>query len=237
MKQIKPPRALAYLATLKPRERVLLGACALVFFYVVLEVLIVRPQRAETKRLQQVIERNNTEAVALVKSLEVVRSTAAPDQTAQLKVERDKMVEVIQRAETILQSNSGSGSALEGMRALTNAQAGLKLVALKTLPPEPIVLASGSPSSVPQGKAGAAQAAAPAASAPGAPAAPLQIFRSGVEMTLQGSYPTLVAFMTAVQKSAPRLLWGDVNLETIYPESRVKLTLYSIDTRPIGLVE
>jgi len=236
MKQIKPPRVLSYLATLKPRERVLLGACALVFLFVLLEVGVLRPKRMETKRLQQTIELNNTEAAALMKSLQLVRGTAAPDQAAQLKAERDRLAEVIQRAETILQSNSGSGSALEGMRSLTNAQAGLKLVALRTLPPEAIALAA-APAPAPLSKASAAQRSASSAATPVAPAAPLQVFRSGLEMTLQGSYPALVAFMTGVEKGAPRLLWGDVNLETNYPESRLRLTLYSIDTRSVGLVE
>ena len=63
MKQIKPPRVLSYLATLKPRERVLLGACALVFLFVLLEVGVLRPKRMETKRLQQTIELNNTEDI------------------------------------------------------------------------------------------------------------------------------------------------------------------------------
>jgi MSHA biogenesis protein MshJ len=237
MKPMKPPRVVAYLATLKPRERVVLAACALVFLFVLLEFGVMRPQRAEVKRLQQQIDRNEQESSALMKSLQIARGSAAPDQAATLKAERDKMVEVIQRAQTILQSNAASGNAVEGLRSLTNIQAGLKLVALRTIPPEPIVVANASPT-IASKAAGSAQPATSAASAaPAATAAPLQIFRSGVEMTVQGGYPALVAFMSSVEKSAPRLLWGDVNLETSYPESRLRLTLYSIDTRSVGLVE
>jgi MSHA biogenesis protein MshJ len=236
MKPMKPPRVVAYLASLKPRERVVLAACALVFLFVLLEFGVMRPQRAEVKRLQQQMDRIEQESSALMKSLQLARGSAAPDQAVTLKAERDKMVEMIQRAQTILQSNAANGNAVEGLRSLTNIQAGLKLVALRTIPPEPIVVANASPTVVSKAP-GSAQPATSAASAPAATVAPLQIFRSGVEMTVQGSYPALVVFMSSVEKSAPRLLWGDVNLETSYPESRLRLTLYSIDTRSVGLVE
>lgn len=238
MKPMKTPRAIAYLVSLKPRERVVLAACAVVFLFVLLEFGVLRPQRLEVKRLQREVERSEQETATLMSSLKLAKGTAAPDQAERLKIERDKMAELIARAETILQTNSGT-SAVESLRSLTNMQAGLKLVALRTIPPEPVVVTSASPVLVPK-VPGAAQPVAPAASAASAPAAavaPLQIFRSGVEMTLQGSYPALVAFMTTVEKSAPRLLWGDVSLETNYPESRLRLTLYSIDTRSVGLVE
>jgi MSHA biogenesis protein MshJ len=232
MKPIKPPRAIAYLATLKPRERVVLAACALVFLFVLLDFGVLRPQRAEVKRLQQEIGRNELETAALVKSLQLASGTSAPDQAAKLKTERDSMIEVIKRAETILQSNSANGSAVQGMRNLTNMQAGLKLVSLRTIPPEPIVVAAALP---PVAKAPASAAQSAASAPPGS--TPLQIFRSGTEMTVQGSYPALIAFMSAVEKSAPHLLWGDVNLEASFPDSRLRLTLYSIDSRPMGLVE
>lgn len=232
MKPMKTPRAITYLASLKPRERVVLAACAVVFLFVLLEFGVLRPQRLEVKRLQREVERSEQETATLMSTLKLTKGTAAPDQAERLKIERDKMAGLIARAETILQTNSGS-SAVEGLRNLTNMQAGLKLVALRTIPPEPVVVASASPALAPKAP-GAAQ---PAASAPVATVAPLQIFRSGVEMTVQGSYPALVAFMSAVEKSAPRLLWGDMSLETNYPESRLRLTLYSIDTRSVGLVE
>lgn len=233
MKQIKPPRVVAYLATLKPRERVVLAACALVFLFVLLEFGVMRPQRFEVKRLQQDVERNEQETSALMKSLQLARGSAAPDQSAKLQAERDNMAEMVKRAETILQSNSGNGTAVEGLRNLASLNAGVNLVALRTLAPEPIVVATALP------PAASASATAPlrAASAAAPPPAPLQIYRSGVELTVQGAYPNLVAFMTAVEKGVPHLLWGDVNLDASYPESRLRLTLYSIDTRPDGLVE
>jgi hypothetical protein len=233
MKPIKPPRAIAYLATLKPRERVVLAACALVFLFVLLEFGVLRPQRLEVKRLQLETERSEQETAALMKSVQLAKGTAAPDQAEKLKAERDKMAELIKRAETILQSKSANGSTVEGLRNLTNMQAGLTLVALRTIPPEPIVVTTALPAAAKP----AASAAKSDASAPQAAAAPLQIFRSGTELTVQGSYPALVTFMTTVEKSAPNLLWGDVSLETNYPESRLRLTLYSIDTRSVGLVE
>lgn len=224
---MKTQRILSYLAGLKPRERILLAACALVFLFIILEFAIARPQRLENKRVQAEIERTNAEVSALTQVLQVARANSAPDLTKKLRADRDQMAAAIHRAETILKSSSGPGS-LDSLHTLVAAQGGVKLVALRTIAPEMLSIAPSSP----------APATQRAASGNASPAAPLLIFRSAVEVTVQGTYPALAAFLSSVEREAPQLLWGEVNLDTIaYPESRLKLTLYSLDTRPTGLVE
>jgi MSHA biogenesis protein MshJ len=78
--------------------------------------------------------------------------------------------------------------------------------------------------------AAAAPAAAAAASTPGivAPASPT-LYRHGVELTVEGSYADLLAYLHALEAMPQRVLWGGVQMKVEqYPKVVMTLRLYTL---------
>lgn len=92
-------------------------------------------------------------------------------------------------------------------------QGGVRVVSLKTLPP--------------QDARSPLPAAAPA-SAPTATGAAL--YRHGVELTVEGSYADLMSYLAALESlPGPRLLWGGVKLKVEHhPTVQLSLTVYTL---------
>lgn len=62
-----------------------------------------------------------------------------------------------------------------------------------------------------------------------APKAREMLYRHGVEMVLQGTYPDMVAYMEALEHLPVQLFWGKAELDAQnYPEARLTLTLYTL---------
>ena len=55
------------------------------------------------------------------------------------------------------------------------------------------------------------------------------LYRHGVELTLEGSYPDLLAYLQALEALPQHLLWGGLTLSTDqYPKTVITLRLYTI---------
>jgi MSHA biogenesis protein MshJ len=124
----------------------------------------------------------------------------------------------------------------------------LRLLSLKTLPVSGLsdsvdkMLAEGKPAAAapPSAAAMAVPLTAAPASASGAvasgrnPAQPAVkpdelLYRHGVEVTVQGSYLDMVAYMAALEALPTQLFWGKVALDAQqYPNARLTLTLYTL---------
>lgn len=56
-----------------------------------------------------------------------------------------------------------------------------------------------------------------------------QIFKHGVKITVRGSYPDLLQYLTALEKLPTQMFWGEVALRVDqYPDSVLTLTLYTL---------
>lgn len=65
--------------------------------------------------------------------------------------------------------------------------------------------------------------------APAAPGTQPSLYRHGVELTLEGSYADLVAWLRAVEALPQRLLWGGVQFKVEqYPKATLTLRLYTL---------
>jgi MSHA biogenesis protein MshJ len=74
----------------------------------------------------------------------------------------------------------------------------------------------------------AAAAAASAAASTTPPPAPA-LYRHGVELTVEGSYADLLAYLHALESMPQRLLWGGVQMKVDqYPKSVLTLRLYTL---------
>ncbi|MYM98342.1 type II secretion system protein GspM [Duganella vulcania] len=135
------------------------------------------------------------------------------------------------------------------LRQMVQGHGKLRLVSLKTLPPEgtldgsfaaqdlavpPAAPAQPTPASILQAAAPKPQ---PAVAVPAAGPAPL-LFRHGVQLVLQGSYLEMIDYLEALEAMPTQLFWGAAVLDADqYPQARLTLTLYtlSLDQKWIAL--
>ena len=124
-------------------------------------------------------------------------------------------------------------------------QGGVRVVGLKTLapqdargplpaptappPPAAVTLPTAATSAAPALVAGLAAATTPAAAAP-APVVTAELYRHGVELTVEGSYGDLMSYLAALEAlPGPRLLWGGVKLKVEHhPTVQLSLTVYTL---------
>jgi MSHA biogenesis protein MshJ len=103
---------------------------------------------------------------------------------------------------------------------ILRANGRLKLVAVRTLPVDPLSTLGG------KAGAAAANAAAPAATAANSPEL---LFRHGVELSARGNYLDMVDYMAALEALPTQLFWGRARIEVEeYPTVRLTLTLYTL---------
>jgi len=109
----------------------------------------------------------------------------------------------------------------------------VRIVSLKTLPASTLVEA-------PPATAAAPGAPAPAAGTAGA-SAPLQasndnIYKHGVELTLEGSYADLHDYLTRAERMPWRMFWSRAVLDSSdYPHVRLTVTVYTLSLDPAWL--
>ncbi len=95
---------------------------------------------------------------------------------------------------------------------------GLRLLSLKTLPVVPL-----------NEKKAASDDPAAGKSADKSPDAPSGLFKHGVEITLEGSYQDLTAYLERLEQAKMRLLWSRVSLSAEkHPTLVLTLTVYSL---------
>ncbi|WP_426104877.1 hypothetical protein [Massilia sp. TSP1-1-2] len=103
------------------------------------------------------------------------------------------------------------------LERILRAHPSLRLTSLRTLPEE--APAAEAP------KAG--QTVAPKTGEAAAP--PQLLHRHGVELVLQGSYPDMVAYMTALEGMQGQIFWGGATMKVdTYPTATLTLVVYTI---------
>lgn len=104
------------------------------------------------------------------------------------------------------------GGLIESMLA---SHRGLQLIGLRSLPVMSV--------------AELMPAAAGAASAPAGSARPGWLYRHGVEISVQGSYIDVQAYLAALERLPRRVYWGELKLDArAWPANVVTVTLYTI---------
>ena len=99
---------------------------------------------------------------------------------------------------------------------------GLRLRNMQSLPRTELAAAGSSLATAP-----GVAASAPAASSSGE-AGPV-LYRHGVELTVEGSYADLLAYLNALEAMPQRVLWGGVQMKVAqYPKALLTLRLYTV---------
>lgn len=103
----------------------------------------------------------------------------------------------------------------ELLRSLLTKHRGLELLSLQTLPPSPLIER---PARKPE--AGKEAGASPDDD---------NLYKHGIEIKVAGSYPDLLAYLSELEKSPQRFLWGQMTLSvTKYPRSELTMTVHTL---------
>ncbi|WP_332856120.1 type II secretion system protein GspM [Duganella sp. S19_KUP01_CR8] len=258
-----------WLMALSQRERLMVvGATAAMLVYLVFQ-LVLDPAYTRQRTLRATMQQQR------------VQISGIDSELMQLDVaaRRDPDREVRERLATLQRDSADLRTKLRGaqkglvapdrmgalLQQMVQGHGKLRLVSLKTLPPQgtvdgtfaaldapepapakaapapqltPAAVLQAAAASAKQQTAGAAPASTPAA-APAAPAAPTPLlYRHGVQLVLQGSYLEMIDYLEALEAMPTQLLWGAAALDAgQFPQARLTLTLYtlSLDQKWIAL--
>jgi len=211
------------------RERVMMFAGAVVVIIALLNALLIEPELATQRRLSREIGQRQTEIKVLQVQLETLARArkADPDQADRRRLEdaRKRLAEL--DAKLVHEQHKFApadriGAILEEMLSRNRK---LTLVEMRTLPAAAL-----------GGEKPAAEK--PAVEKPGAAAKPLPsgpglIYRHGVELTVNGSYLDLLAYLKDLEKLPSQMYWGRLDLSVSkHPQITLKLSVYTLSLDP-----
>ncbi|MGJ9416170.1 hypothetical protein ACHAC9_00180 [Massilia sp. CMS3.1] len=210
------------------RERVLLFAAVAAGYVFLMYFFGLGPMFAkqEVLRTQIVQQQNNLEGIDNEIRDKVLAAQVDPDaptrvRTAEVRGQLDVLATSLRAMQNGLVPPERMAPLLERILR-TNGR--LQMVAMRTLPVEPVMgtprsasTAAPAPSDAPQAQVQPAGARAPL------------LYRHGVEVTVRGNYLDMIGTMAALESMPTQLFWGRAQLETeTWPTSRLTLTLYTL---------
>jgi MSHA biogenesis protein MshJ len=230
---------------LQPRERLGATIAAAAVLYVLLDFALIGPEEKARKALTTQIAAHREELVTLKAEMTVAEAQLAQDPQAKNREQLEQFRKVTAEAASFL-ANADKNPRQVGdlLRQVLAATPGLTLVSLKTLP---VVALHQAPPPPPPPSAAAQlleskgklePAAKPGKAAPkAAPTLSTQgsVYRHGVEITVRGNYLSLLPYLQ--QLESQRLLWAEAQLQVAsYPDSTLRLTIYTLGTQQGGVL-
>lgn len=213
----------AKIDALSMRERAMVFAAALALTLYVVFALAVEPSQRRQRILQSQIEQQKAEVATLQKRQQLQGSRKTDPDSAnraraeELKRQFDALDETLREMQRNLVPADRMNPLL---REMLSRDAGLQLVALRTLPVVPLVVRS-----VPARASGAAAKSPPTKPAAGA----ANVYKHGVEITLQGSYVNLHDYLARLEQSPWRMFWWRARLSVEeHPRLTLTITIYTL---------
>ena len=211
---------------LQVRERILVLAGVVVCTWLLYDTLALQPLEARKKR----VERQIAESRHNIKLAEAILSAQEPiaDADAVKRAYRDalrkQLAEIdqgIQGVQRGLVPPERMGKLLEEMLSRSR---GLQLVTLRTLPVRRVDASAVAPAGKPAVK-------------PGVKESERTIFQHGFELTLQGSYADVHAYLSQLEKLPWRMFWGRITVSAEnHPRLRVTLTVLTLSLNKAWLI-
>jgi MSHA biogenesis protein MshJ len=201
-----------------------------------LQIGLLDPLVAKNASLSQRITEQNNKVASIdaailqkLRAFEVDPDLALRNRLRALKLQPQQLSAELRAME---KSMVAPGKMVPLLESILKANGQLQLVSMKSLARSPLsdMLVSSVPSAAPAAAPGAA--AAPVA----APSAANLIYRHGIEITVQGRYPELLAYLAALDAMEAKLYWGKAELLVdAYPLSRLTFTVYTLSLDQIWI--
>jgi MSHA biogenesis protein MshJ len=220
-----------YAARPKREKLILLGA-ALALVWALADALLLTPAMRSLKTSEAQLKQKESELVQL-DSQRIALAESVRAREAQLKQEteatRAGLAEATSRLADLEKTMVPARQMATFLRSLLPA-AGVEIVALKTLAPTPLIVRAAGKAD--EKKEGEIKDMAPVVREPAA-----NIYRHGLEITLAGNYDALLAYLTRIENSPQKVLWGRLELKVDkHPRNEITLVLYTLSLDPSWLV-
>lgn len=205
------------------RERVMIflmlaGVLVALSMTFALDPLVARQKQLSQKLAQSQAQTKAMEAQmhALTEASKIDPDASNKARLALLEEQRKSVVAVLSGARQGLVS---ADRMVQLLQELLGQNSKLKLVGIKTLPVTSLL----------EDKSSSPETKTPNTDKKDSPLPSLGLYRHGVEITVEGSYPELLAYMAALERMPWRVHWSSASLATQdYPTSRLTLTLFTL---------
>jgi MSHA biogenesis protein MshJ len=220
-------RLAARINALNQRERVLVFAGVLAVVYCIAQFSVLGPLQRKQEALRGRIAQQHDAIAAtnaeIVKKLEQARIDPDAPLRARLQAVRGETERLSAELRAMQHGLVAPERIAPLLESILRANGRLKLVAVRTLPVDPLSAL------VDKDKGAAPASGIVLAAAPAAAKTPELLFRHGVELSARGSYLDMVDYMAALEALPTQLFWGSARLEVEeYPTVRLTLTLYTL---------
>ena len=214
-------------------------------------ILLLKPLQIQIDQARTLDKQHKAEIASAIADLSAVDGKLARgvDPLEKERATRDDFLLKIAKADAFFMHHDATGTQVASLvRSLLDESPGLSLVSLKTAPSQVFYTPPAPPpppkatekvvTTAVEGLAKVLPFGLPAATAPAQappPPAALQktIYRHGVEITVKGRYPQLVAYMEKLQKFPKRVFWSEVQLTVSpYPINVLKVVIYTLSDQP-----
>jgi len=204
------------------RERLMIFAMLAVTLVALVVTGAIDPISAKQKILSQKLAQSQAQTQALEAQMQALAEAAKNDPDAPNKLRLSaleaKRKTALAELSSVKQGLVTPDQMTQVLRDWLGRNPRLSLVSIKTLSVSPLTQASK-----------AVDAASKSDTKPKQPATDLGLYKHGVEISVEGSYPDLVAYLAELEQLPWRMYWGGINLSTqTYPISRLTLTVYTL---------
>lgn len=203
---------------------------------------LIEPQLNRIKSVRQSLAQQSTEQATLQGQLVQLQAQLKGDPDAAVKEElRVAQAELKDAGDRInaFQSTLLPPEAVKPLlEKILKRYPGLRLASLKTLPPESLLPEKSAKSDKDAPKE--AQKEGPKEGQKEAVALPrpkdVDLYRHGVEIRIEGSYPDLAAYLSALEGAGQQLLWSEARLQVVdYPKSALTLVFHTLSSEKAWL--
>lgn len=194
------------------------GAVALVLM-TLLQVFLLNPVLSQRNQLSAQIAQQQDETKAIQARIQGLVRPDLPDQDAlnraKLKSLREQMAQLERQFEEQQRQFVAPGKMAAMLENMIAKNRKLQLLSLRNLPGSSVA---------------ETDAVAPASAAGGGARAGggREIFRHAVELSIKGSYFDLLDYLAALERMPEHLFWDGFELTAQYPQSVLKLTIYTL---------
>lgn len=209
------------------RERVLIAAGGVVVVVALLDTLLLNPLAVEQKKLSLQLSEARTAIKTGEAMIAASRAQTDPDEVQRRYRDelRKQIAEMDARLQGLQKQLVPPDQVAKLLEGVLMKERGLTLVSLRKLPVQRYQTAG---------------APAQPATAPGKPAADgaeRSIYQHSFELSVEGSYAELYAYLSRLEALPWQLFWGKVTLDAgAYPKLRLTLTLHTLSLNKAWLV-
>lgn len=223
---------------LNQRERWLVFGAALILVYSIINTLMLEPVLLQKESLTNIIKDNQSQLITVQQQLSQFSQQSIIDPDAPNKQRIAALESNLQSLENQLKDLQTTlidpNEVPELLRSLLKKNGKLKLVELKTLPTTGLLDGTSANAATPNATDANLEQTNTRIQSEVSKEYATPVFKHGVEITIEGRYLDLLAYVSELEKMPWHILWSKAGLNTEqptpnqWPINRLKLTVYTL---------